>query len=632
MKNTFIHSLAFKIGFVIILVELLALSITGGFYIKRFSQEVDRRVEARVQIPGQLMADGSLNYSLVANRQRLERLLGQEVEEGIVLSVAQQVFYSLHPENVGKHVTEIPGLRAEWFDPAHREPFLEHLREDGENYLVSVTPILAMDGRAPFLFMYLKINTNHAEAEKATINRLFLLGSFVTIVVTSLAIFLIFERAMFLRIRALLQVFKGIEEGDLTLQADGRIVPDEIGSLQHGVNSMVARLREKAELEKQLQKAQKMEAVGTLAGGISHDFNNILGGIIGYTELAQDEIPPEMHSQHYLSQILKACYRAKDLILQILSFARQSAVERQALELNSIVKETLKLLKVTLPEHITLRYSLKSRSSLVTANPTQIHQTIMNLCMNAVHAMEDSGGVLNLTIQDLDIMDDDPRGSQHVAAGQYIKLSISDTGPGMNPEILQRIFDPYFTTKTPYEGTGLGLSICQGIIENHGGAISVDSTPGEGSTFTILLPKRDESQNVEGEGLMAVGRELYGNERVLYVDDEAFLIEIGQDMLEQLGYQVTTAMNGEEALEQFQARADQFDLVMTDQTMPKMTGAELAKRMLDIRPDIPIILCTGFSENLTEEQAKEIGIREFLLKPLSRQEMALAVRRVLESQ
>ena len=215
----------------IILVELLVLSVTGAFYIKRFSQEVDRRVEASVQIPGQLMADGSLNYSLVSNRQRMERLLGQKVEEGMALSVGQQVFHSLHPEQVGKHVTETPGLKPEWFDPALRDPFVVQLLEDGEHYLVSVTPILAMDGRVPFLFMYLKINTNHAEAEKATINRLFLLGSLVTIVVTSLAIFLIFERGIFLRIQTLLLMFKRIEEGDLRLQTPGRIVPDEIGNL-----------------------------------------------------------------------------------------------------------------------------------------------------------------------------------------------------------------------------------------------------------------------------------------------------------------------------------------------------------------------------------------------------------------
>jgi nitrogen-specific signal transduction histidine kinase/CheY-like chemotaxis protein len=392
---------------------------------------------------------------------------------------------------------------------------------------------------------------------------------------------------------------------------------------------MVARLREKAELEKQLQKAQKMEAVGTLAGGIAHDFNNILGVIIGYTELTQDEVPQEMHSQHYLSQTLKACHRAKELILQILSFARQSAVERQALELNSIVKETLKLLKVTLPENVELRYVLESRSSFVIANPTQIHQTIMNLCTNAVHAMKETGGVLTLTIQNYDVANDELCLSQDLATGHYVKISISDTGPGISHELLQRIFDPYFTTKTPYEGTGLGLSICLGIMENHGGTISVESVLGEGSTFTILLPKRDDAQSAQSEELLSFDRELYGDECVLFVDDEAFLVEIGRDTLEQLGYRVMTAMNGQEALELFQTQPDRIDLVITDQTMPKMTGVELAKKVLDSRPGTPIILCTGFSENLTEEQAKELGIREFLLKPLSKREMALVIRKVL---
>ena len=752
MKKLPIHSLAIKIGSVIILVEIVVLSITGGLYINRFSREVDRRFESSIQIPGMLMAEGALKYSLVMNRHRMERLAGGEaLDEAILFGVEQQVFYSLTPSWMGKHVKDIPGLNPAWFRKEMTEAFVEYIPEKQEKFLISVTPIFSIDGR-PFLFLFLKINTCHAETEKSKITRLFLLGSIGTIIVTSLAIFLIFQRSIFTRIRSLLLLFKRIETGDLTVRSTGRIVPDEIGSVQNGVNSMVGKFQEmmtdlqdsrkryraivgdipamicrflpdgtltflnreyaryfrgdaqemvgqnffqhlpedereqvranfsslslerplitytqqlqaqeghaywqqwtgralfnengklteyqalgrdisdeiraqeeKTELEKQLQTSKKMEAIGTLAGGIAHDFNNILGGIIGYAELAQDEISPDSRTQHYLQQILKACHRAKELVIQILIFSRQGPTERQPLQLESLVKETLKLLKATLPDNINIRYQSSAFASKILANPTQIHQTLMNLYTNATHAMHNTGGILEVAVREIDITEDESVVSSDLQTGPYIELSIGDTGPGMDQEMLQRIFDPYFTTKAPYEGTGLGLSICLGIVKNHGGTITVESAQGEGSTFTMIFPKMQEEPDTENETAKLESLAIHGNERILFVDDEAFLVDIGQDMLEKLGYKVVTARNGQEAFELFQVQPKQFDLVITDQTMPKMTGAELATQLLHIRKDIPIILCTGFSESITEEQAKTLGIQEFILKPISRQEMA----------
>ncbi|MCP4396026.1 MAG: response regulator, partial [bacterium] len=410
------------------------------------------------------------------------------------------------------------------------------------------------------------------------------------------------------------------EQGKLTeYQALGRDISDEIRAQE-----------EKVELEKQLQTSKKMEAIGTLAGGIAHDFNNILGGMIGYTELAQDEISPDSRSQHYLQQILKACHRAKELVIQILIFSRQGPTERQPLQIESLVKETLKLLKVNLANNIEIRYQSSAFDGTILANPTQIHQTLMNLYTNATHAMRETGGFLEVDVQEIDITEDKPTLFQGLQAGSYIKLSIGDSGPGMEQELLQRVFDPYFSTKTPYEGTGLGLSICLGIVENHGGTIGVESSQGEGSTFTIMFPKVQATPELEQESKKPEVPAAQGHERILFVDDEAFLVDIGQDMLKKLGYQIVTARNGLEALELFQAQAEAFDLVITDQTMPKMTGAELTEKLLELREDIPIILCTGFSESITEEQAKSLGIREFILKPISRQGMAQAIRKVLD--
>ena len=759
MRKLPLHSLAVKTGAVIILVEIVVLSITGGLYINQFNREVDLRFESNLQIPGMLMAEGALKYSLVMNRHRMEHLVGEELEEAILFGTAQQVFYSLNPAWMGKHVEDIPGLDHDWFDDEIAEAFVEYIPERPENFLISVTPIFFTDGR-PFLYLFLKINTRHAENEKAAITRLFLLGSIGTIIVTSLAIFLIFQRSILTRIHSLLLLFKRMEAGDLTVRSRGRIASDEIGSLQNGVNSMVGKFQEmmtdlqdsrkryqaivgdipamicrflpdgtltflnteyaryfqgdrqkmvgqnffqhlprderkavklsfsslsldnpiitytqqlqaqdgqtcwqqwtgralfnedgevteyqalgrdisddihaqqeKAELEKQLQTSKKMEAIGTLAGGIAHDFNNILGGIIGYTELTQDEIPPDSRTHHYLQQILAACHRAKELIIQILIFSRQDPTDRQPLQLESIVEETLKLLKATLADNIRIHYQSSVFTGTILANPTQIHQTLMNLYTNAVHAMHDGGGVLNVDLREVDITEDERVLFADLQTGSYTKLSIGDTGPGMEPEMVQRIFDPYFSTKTPYKGTGLGLSICLGIVENHGGSIRVESTPGKGSTFTLMFPNMPEAHGAGNEAVQAELQSVQGHERILFVDDEAFLVDIGQDMLSKLGYDVITAGNGLEALELFRSQAQQFDLVITDQTMPKMTGAELTTRLLEVRKDIPIILCTGFSESITEEQAKSLGIREFILKPIARQEMAQAIRNVLD--
>ena len=421
-------------------------------------------------------------------------------------------------------------------------------------------------------------------------------------------------------------------------QWTGRALFDNTGqiaeyqALGKDVTDEILAQNQKAALENELQEAQRMEAIGTLAGGIAHDFNNILGGIIGYTELVQMDVPADTRTQHYLGQILKACHRAKDLIIQILTFSRQSTAERQPLELSSIVKEALKLLRVTLPNGIDIQYEQGSAPAAIKANPTQIHQMLMNLCTNAISAMHQAGGILKVDIDEIAVTTDNAAFYPELETGVYVKLLISDTGPGIREEVLQRIFDPYFTTKAPYEGTGLGLSLCLGIVKDHGGTISVKSTPEQGSAFTILLPKIEHSVYGHDDHPLLDFSEVYGNERILFVDDDAFLAEVGKEMLHKFGYTVVTSINSLEALDIFRAQPNQFDLVITDHKMPDMTGAQLATKILDLNPDMPIIMCTGFSDDITEEQAKALGIRKFFLKPVSRQDMVRSIREVIGSQ
>ena len=385
-------------------------------------------------------------------------------------------------------------------------------------------------------------------------------------------------------------------------------------------------ITERYQMEKMLRQSQKMEAIGTLAGGIAHDFNNILGVMIGYTDLAKAEMRPEKH-QYYLDQVLRACDRAKNLVTQILAFSRHKEEERNAVLLAPIIREAVRMLRSYLPSTIRILHDISDEPIAIIADSTQIHQVLMNLGANASHAMREKGGILSIH---LDIEKELPSGDfqpHEPATCGYAHLSVSDTGHGIDTAIIGRIFDPFFTTKEAGEGTGLGLSMVYGIVRNHHGVLDVSSEPMKGTTFNIYLPLV-ENRGISAEVMPEV--DSCGNERILLVDDESSLIDVGSMMLKSLGYHVTSKMSGIEALDAFRANPQGFDLVITDTTMPNMTGVDLAVELLRIRPEIPIILCTGYSEIISEEEARNIGIRRFVMKPLSRQDLAKVIREVLE--
>ncbi|MFT5728577.1 MAG: PAS domain S-box-containing protein [Desulforhopalus sp.] len=385
---------------------------------------------------------------------------------------------------------------------------------------------------------------------------------------------------------------------------------------------------EKENLELRLQQAQKMEAIGTLAGGIAHDFNNILSVILGYTEMAKEDSAAGSAIEQDLNMVMNASFRAKSLIQQILAFSHQGDTEsKQPLQSADLIKEAIKMLRPTLPTTIEINQDIDVTTGLVLADPTKLNQILMNLCTNAYHAMEDTGGKLSISLKETEIFSEDLVHEPEIDAGTFVQLSVSDSGVGIAPEIIQNIYLPYFTTKETGKGTGMGLSIIHGIVKGYGGFVTVSSELGEGTVFNVFLPVVKEDLITAQEFSAQCPK---GNERVLFIDDEETLTRMGQYMLESLGYTVTVRHSSAEALETFQNRSDQFDIVITDQTMPGMTGGDLSRRMLQIRPDIPIILCTGHSTIISEEKAKSMGIKEFAFKPLSKNDIAKLIRKVLD--
>ena len=384
---------------------------------------------------------------------------------------------------------------------------------------------------------------------------------------------------------------------------------------------------ERLNLEKQLLHAQKMESIGVLAGGIAHDFNNILGAILGYAELAKAESLARSLAAQYLDQVIKAGNRAKELVKQILSFSRQAKTELTPLPPASIVKETLKLLRSSLPTAITIEQDIDMDTGLILADPTQIHQIIMNLCTNAYHAMEKTGGILSISLKRKVLSEPELVNDSLVHSGSFMQLSIGDTGPGIAPEIQERIFDPYFTTKEIGKGTGMGLAIVHGIVKSYGGFISCQSQVGEGTIFQITMPTLEEQMFPETKLDELIPA---GTERILLVDDEEPIVHMEQMMLERLGYQVTARTSSLDALDIFKADPSKFDLVISDRGMPNMTGEQLARELISIRPEIPIILCTGFSDENDEKRARSLGIKGFLMKPVAIGTLATMVRKVLD--
>ena len=384
---------------------------------------------------------------------------------------------------------------------------------------------------------------------------------------------------------------------------------------------------EKEGLQAKLRQAQKMEAIGTLAGGIAHDFNNILSAIIGFTQLAMDQLPKESPVHADLKEVYRGGERARDLVRQILAFSRQREEAVAPTQIAPILKEALKLLRATLPASIEIRQDIAPQVGNIMADPTQVHQIIMNICTNASHAMREEGGILEVSLTKMRVDHDFARQRPGLRPGEFVRLSISDTGSGIAPEILNKIFDPYFTTKEKGQGTGLGLAVVHGIVKGCGGAITVSTEPGKGSDFHVYLPSiqkevkpdEDKPESIPG-----------GDERILFVDDERPLAELGEKLLTKLGYRVEARTSPVEALELFRAKPDRFDLVITDMTMPHMTGDRLAQELMKIRPDIPVILCTGFSEKMRKEKAEDLGIKGIIMKPLIRDELARAVRKAIE--
>ena len=408
---------------------------------------------------------------------------------------------------------------------------------------------------------------------------------------------------------------------------------DEIGKLASAFNNMYEALKrreaEKEQLEGQLRHKQKMEAMGTLAGGIAHDFNNILSVIMGYAELALLDISDGTPLQHKLNEVFKAGNRAKDLVAQILAFSRndKDEQERKPVRVSLIIQEVLRMLRSSLQTTIKIHHNIKTGKLTVLADPIKIHQVIMNLCANAIHAMQDKGGVLDVSLIDIDIDSDTAARYPDMTPGRYQRLTVSDTGHGMDCAVMERIFDPFFTTKRPGEGTGMGLALVHGIVKSHDGTITVDSEQGKGTTFQVFLPASENAVSAEPEHFTPP---LSGNERILFVDDEETLVSVGQKILESLGYEVVGITSSTKALDVFCTQPDKFDLVITDMTMPNMTGADMAKAIMRIRSDIPIILCTGFSEVISEKKAKAMGIREFILKPITSRKIAEVIRNVLD--
>lgn len=397
------------------------------------------------------------------------------------------------------------------------------------------------------------------------------------------------------------------------------------------ISDQKKRDEEKEKLTAQLQHAQKMEAIGTLAGGIAHDFNNILSAILGYSELAKHESPQNSKASQYQEKVLIAGHRAKRLVNQILSYSHRTHTDSDSAPLNikNLVEEAIKMLRPTLPSTIEIVNNIEAEINPIFADPTKINQILMNLSTNAFHAMEDRGGTLEITAKETRLRDEDLAQELNVSAGIFLQLSVSDSGTGIPPEIRNNIFEPYFTTKETGKGTGLGLYLVHGVVRGYGGFMSVHSKENVGTTIDVYIPSTNDSTPLLIETLY---QNPTGTERILLIDDEEMITDMGQKSLEMLGYHVTVSNRSIEALELFQKRFDQFDVVVTDQTMPGMTGYDLAREMLQIRADIPIILCTGNSTTISKEKTKLLGIKEFALKPLSAKEIAALIRKAVDNE
>jgi signal transduction histidine kinase/CheY-like chemotaxis protein len=462
-------------------------------------------------------------------------------------------------------------------------------------------------------------------------NRLF--NIFVTVAISIMTTFiaLIMARGIIKPIAELEHETRAIRNHELDNISEVHSIYSEIQETADSFacmkESLISYEKEKSKLEKQVRHSQKMEAIGTLAGGVAHDFNNILYPILGYAEMAIDEVPEGSTARESLNEILTAGKRARKLVEQILTFSRLDHQGRIPLKIQTAVKEALNLLRATLPSTIEVVQQIDQGCGPVLADPTQVQQVVMNLCTNAFHAMQDHGGTLTISVEEIQIASEDLPASRDPQT--YVKLSVADTGYGMSKDVLERIFEPYFTTKKVGEGTGMGLAVVHGIIKGYDGDIQVYSEPGNGTTFNVYLPRIYENAEPDDQEPAEI---LRGDEKILLIDDEDQIARMLEQMLESLGYRVQAVSDPLAALEMFENSPQSFDLVITDMTMPKITGDLLARELMKIRPDIPIILCTGFSKLIDEKRALEIGIRRLIMKPVIKSEIAGAIREVLSTE
>lgn len=434
-------------------------------------------------------------------------------------------------------------------------------------------------------------------------------------------------RELFYRIKHMNGSWRWLYSRDLPFSrsSDGNV--KRILGIAEDVTEKKESEKTKLKLEEQLRQSQKMEAIGTMAGGIAHDFNNILGIILGNAELAIDDIPEWNPASQNLKEIKKASLRAKDIVKQLLSFTRKTAQEKSVLKIQDLVKETMGLLRATIPTSVELKTDIQHDAGPIEADPTQIHQILINLCTNATHAIE-GAGILEINVSEIEIETPHITGNNALSSGSYIKLTVSDNGIGIPHDIQDKIFDPYFTTKEIGKGTGMGLAVVQGIVKNYDGAISIYSEPGKGTRVTVLFPKANSLQK---ESIGFPIEMPKGNETILFVDDEPSLALLGKHILTRLGYEVITCVDPKEAFDLFASDPKRFDLMITDMTMPGMTGEQLAKNVLEIRQTMPILLCTGFNSKMTEKLAEEIGIGGYLEKPLDKYLLATTVRNTIDT-
>ena len=381
------------------------------------------------------------------------------------------------------------------------------------------------------------------------------------------------------------------------------------------------------QLQEQLLLSGKMEAAGSLAGGIAHEFNNILATIIGNTELAIGDIPERSPARECLEEIRSASERAKEVVRQLLGFARKSVFQLQPVHISPVIREALILIRASIPATIEIRENISCESDMVMADSSQINLVLLNLCVNAQNAMQEEGGVLEVKLENTTLDEKSAARYEDLGSGNYVKMTVRDNGHGIDPKIINRIFEPYFTTGSLAETIGMGLAVVHGIVKHHNGAIAAKSEPGKGTVFEVVLPLTEAEVAQEAGEPEAL---LTGNEEILFVDDEASLVKMAKRSLEMQGYRVETKGNPVEALELVRSEPDRFDLVITDMTMPKMTGDKLAKEILSIRPDMPIILCSGFSEKIDAEKAQALGIRKYIEKPLDMSDFVVSIRKVLD--